>query len=953
MPKRKKNSVSQPINKNLNITSSESSSESDQCSLFNEIVSKSKSHNVSLPLINDTLTSPLNYSNVQSLIQNEPSTSSGTYHSNLNLMQNEPSTSSGIYQSNLNLMQDEPSTSTGIYHSDLNFIQDESLITSETYHSNLNSVVQKKLSTSSEVFNSTLNYAKYNSLYMELLTISTLREKTGKKITVYVPDERIRNIGVNGSYKVNVNKLKEFIESKKDVGLSLCASIKELNKIHVMFDIDYVGNIEANCNIQMGRLIIEKLNTTMPNCNWQFSIRKENVGGIHIFLTNYFVFYKDYEKSAVEISNILGLDNNFWKMDTKISNFTLPSCGKFCGKDYIYKTLDGNYDPFPLCLESDCIMLEILSEIRDYVCHIKTKKGKADDFIETFCSTICPTNVCINEDNALIYYFKYFYENIDVTINPLLLAAKNIVNNYGIILRTNDVKYFICSNVLCYPNNKEIKLFNMIGRDIMIHSDVINALVSSIKENCWITLTVLLSLQFPLWEKNNKIFIFNNGEWKEVSVNEIIMVLDLVLNNVKDCIKKKTIKCSKNDLKNNIVTFWNVNERSKMLEGKISSFICTQDNYIYEFIEQQFIRSSIILPFTQKTSLFFKKCDLESITITSSDIYDLFSHINKIYIGETSFLKYYKSFINTNTPLTEDPIFMIFYFITTFFSFDTIVIKYFFKLMRKILLGESKNIIYIVGETADNGKTTLMKILNSCFGGSSMIFSIVELSGNKNTLPTHPDIYKIGQKKLLLVDEAGSSQLNCNTVKQITSDGIVSVRSLYTDTTEVKCSANIIFFGNSKPNITLDEGVRKRLKLFNAEAVFYDQILSRLIDPFTLEVNWTDKIVTFPKIKLDINILSLGLLFILLKVKQFDDIDQPSSVTEISISDYINAIVEEDSNSFILESQLEYYIASYCKKRNISEFIQHEILSTIHKKYVNNFDIFKRQFNNLKLVNEI
>jgi len=134
---------------------------------------------------------------------------------------------------------------------------------------------------------------------------------------------------------------------------------------------------------------------------------------------------------------------------------------------------------------------------------------------------------------------------------------------------------------------------------------------------------------------------------------------------------------------------------------------------------------------------------------------------------------------------------------------------------------ELQKFLIQLGEDASNGKSTLFSIMNKCFEFytyklDSKVFDIGYTSAHKQfvTLITKP-------VRFAYIEELGSKQIDGQLVKD-TTDGEINVNVMYKNSAVVKSQAKINVASNGIPNIKMDNGVKRRMKIKECKSQFLD-----------------------------------------------------------------------------------------------------------------------------------
>ena len=134
---------------------------------------------------------------------------------------------------------------------------------------------------------------------------------------------------------------------------------------------------------------------------------------------------------------------------------------------------------------------------------------------------------------------------------------------------------------------------------------------------------------------------------------------------------------------------------------------------------------------------------------------------------------------------------------------------------------ELQKFLIQLGEDASNGKSTLFSIMNKCFEFytyklDSKVFDIGYAQAHKQfvTLITKP-------VRFAYIEELGSKQIDGQLVKD-TTDGEINVNVMYKNSAVVKSQAKINVASNGIPNIKMDNGVKRRMKIKECKSQFLD-----------------------------------------------------------------------------------------------------------------------------------
>jgi len=141
------------------------------------------------------------------------------------------------------------------------------------------------------------------------------------------------------------------------------------------------------------------------------------------------------------------------------------------------------------------------------------------------------------------------------------------------------------------------------------------------------------------------------------------------------------------------------------------------------------------------------------------------------------------------------------------------------------LTGSTDKQVFLIqlGEDASNGKSTLFSIMGICFEFytyklDSKVFDIGYTQAHKQfvNLITKP-------VRFAYIEELGAKQIDAQLVKD-TTDGEMNVNVLYENSSVVKTQAKINVGSNGIPNIKMDNGTKRRMKIKECKSKFVDDI---------------------------------------------------------------------------------------------------------------------------------
>lgn len=153
------------------------------------------------------------------------------------------------------------------------------------------------------------------------------------------------------------------------------------------------------------------------------------------------------------------------------------------------------------------------------------------------------------------------------------------------------------------------------------------------------------------------------------------------------------------------------------------------------------------------------------------------------------------------------------------------VIQLFARMCFKI---ERKNIIVLIGETADNGKTEFVHILHTVYG--DYLRSLAQSTSMSARREMASDVHFAESASLCAIDDAlaksegddGSAAMNATALKSLTGGGLNFTRGLYDASDgQREFNMNLLFTGNTLMTVPEDRGIYNRLKNipFNARFI--------------------------------------------------------------------------------------------------------------------------------------
>lgn len=151
---------------------------------------------------------------------------------------------------------------------------------------------------------------------------------------------------------------------------------------------------------------------------------------------------------------------------------------------------------------------------------------------------------------------------------------------------------------------------------------------------------------------------------------------------------------------------------------------------------------------------------------------------------------------------------------------DVELADYLVNLLCKIVTGKFLKILVVFyGPTANNGKTTFMKILNILFGEMSTSMNLKTL--HKGIESTNDDMKRASKARIVTVDEINQKQMiNSMIVKVITGNSSIFVRGIYEKGGNVEFNGCLILAANGMPLLEISDAIISRFVPIPFDAQF-------------------------------------------------------------------------------------------------------------------------------------
>lgn len=630
-------------------------------------------------------------------------------------------------------------------------------------------------------------------------------------VRIVVPDDNVRKlIAFKKAVKLQPNDIEKFLNSYNgSTILSLSVIVNSIVWMYLFIDVDIKDpDISLTDRIEFGDNLIKNL-ANVFNGRWEFYIR--DGGGIHVFCLDFKIKSNRYRDFVNHLNNTLTIPDNF-VIDAP-ANITLPGCGKIAQSKYVYKHPSNNkFEPYVWCLDENVPTLNLPKNARhaadDHDDDEPLSKQKCFDERDLVLADL--KNRAINyisqfsEETALLY--------VAMKLPPINIDVELYNDTYALLNRLppipkNNVQLAAQAEFL---QQNCVALAEFHSRNICV-SPLFIKYFAEINDNR-LTLCELFAKQFPMREVDKKTMqIYGPTGWRTEPIEFIENILIYV---------SKLYKGKSKISKRFSLVFWNFNttELSKQITANLIFF--TTDGYFICGNSHRLIKASLLFPTASVQNIGISRQELKLIfdNFKNNDYQTFFTECvdraPEIKEGIVSFETVLgREFYN-------DPFKMMIYFFITFLEFQPEKIKQYFNLMYDIARGRKKIVMFFIGKSANNGKTTHMRIINNAFGSFIGTFNAKEMSTRHNS-GANPDFVANCQKMITMIDEAGGLKIDMNTLKLMTGGGEASARLLYQNNQILQCNTNFCFYGNSEPEFeNRDEGIVKRSFRFSTETQF-------------------------------------------------------------------------------------------------------------------------------------
>lgn len=753
-------------------------------------------------------------------------------------------------------------------------------------------------------------------------------------VKLTVPDSGVRKrIDFRKGVWVSKTSLEHYLSLKLNFVPSLVATVSSLGELHPFIDVDVSGAVSPDDKRDFAEEFCENL-TELFGGEWSYSTRGDP-GGIHFHARRIRIQSNQYSEFVQSITDSLTLPSEY-KLDVP-SNITLPGCGKEANSAYVYKLTSGENEPLPWCTHPDpeCALKSFVQKRKnndDAPCPIAKKmvifddKDRVLDILHleavNYISDFSP-------ETALLYVaLKLPPTNVDL---QLYRAAESVLSRLP-PFSEEAIRMAVASE---YLQNSSQTLTRLNGRNILI-SPFIKNYAAEMDKNC-VLASELFSLQYPMREVNSKTLqIYDVNGWRNESMEfvDILHQYFRVIVNPLTPLKKK-----------HSFVFWYFNKLIETLNQLMIDklLLITNDGYFVCSGTPRLVRASVLLPSAAIQTLDMSRLELQNVfdRIEATDYIRWFSEtlsrVDRVNAGEMSF----EELLGEN--FDEDPGKMLAYFLITFFELNVQTVQQYLNLMFDVCrMGRKKIIMFFTGVSANNGKTTHIKLLNFAFGGFIGTFNVREMS-RRNHSTANPDMVVNSKKYMTTCDETGNVPLDTNMLKSFTGDSQVSGRMFFANNQVFTCNSILLLHGNTRPVLEMDAGIQERSYDFKVNTkfkkgkCFRTYVRNRHTDNSTLPVvNFTSKMLQ-----------AMGRFYLgfLLLMEKF-------SVPEMGVShlgtpeDFFESRLEEDPEGFIMDETMLEAMKIYC----FDSTVHHEQFVNLFKmKYYKYFDIGTKMWTNIKL----
>lgn len=172
-------------------------------------------------------------------------------------------------------------------------------------------------------------------------------------------------------------------------------------------------------------------------------------------------------------------------------------------------------------------------------------------------------------------------------------------------------------------------------------------------------------------------------------------------------------------------------------------------------------------------------------------------------------------------------------FINEIFDGDEALINYVHKMLGYCITGESKEqALFWFNGRASNGKSLLVKVINSIFGDLCSTITSEALAKKGSQSEINTSLYQAKNARMVFSSEnEADMSFNFSLIKQITGEDPIKVRTLFKTPIEFKAKFKMLFVSNPRLNLGYEQdAMRRRIKVIPFNVTFDDVQERTVID---------------------------------------------------------------------------------------------------------------------------
>lgn len=704
--------------------------------------------------------------------------------------------------------------------------------------------------------------------------------------------------------------------------------------IHPIIDLDLIDKTQVWTKqklMEFADAAVEVLKQKLPKVSWDVFTRDGRGGGIHLIPVNTCIPNKNYHLFCDFIKNSMTITG--WKVDCP-STVTLPGCGKIGTLEYVYKNSANQFEPFPKCnLIDGCCKIDTFKTATDLEetsnLNLMRESEETRAYVHHLHRMTKPMEC--SSDTAVLYYLLNNNAPEDVQQLRYYRAAESVVMR----LRRKDKFEVMFASISEYmmKNAYSICILNN-NRHLWMSQLLVDELENTDNYMSTYKVYLLLSLQYPIFNvDDDKMCLYTPVGWTSEDKNNVATFHFLLLNYLKA--KTSLDKYGKFPHKKQLdftKAFWDFKMNS-LTHVNPNTLACTSDYYLITKDSSVFVKATLLYPYFSNTHLDYSKKKIEEglrlFEEKKEKIFFIIDNCHLIAEGSKSFQDLFE-----DADFLKCPIMSCVYFFITFLMLKGKRVYQFINLLRNIMFGISKRVIFLVGSEGDNGKSTFSIALKAAFGASCGVFNDAEIV-NKSNSATSPDFLTNSSKKIIFLDESGDLKFDVNVLKRITSEGLASVRGLYKSTEVVQCRPNFIAMGNSSPNIGVDRALKRRIILFKADSEFVSETDTSMMDVLTRTKKYGIR-PRFAKLEmLQPDLVGFGLLIILIGMRDCGDRDlthDESMRVSTLLDPFLQIFIDSDAEgSFLTLESVKGMVIKFCELYPTADF--NCLMSQFHSEF--------------------